>query len=109
MTDSFDAIIERYGSPHLWGPWEWFINFWRLFAEHVEIRVLVDVALRCPDEKLATQARAKFRDEFDLAHLDTTWPGRDAFEYDWEGLSRVREAREKEQRVAELRGEEQAH
>lgn len=98
MTASFDAIIERYGSPHLWTTWEWFINFWRLYAEYVEIRVLVDVALRCPDEKLAQQARDKFGKEFDLGHLDTTWPGRGDFEYDWEGLTRVRKAREEREK-----------
>ena len=94
MTDSFDEIIERYGSPHLWTPWMWLVSFWRLFGEHVAIRVFIDVALRCTDEKLAKMARDKSRAEFDIARLDTTWPGKGDFTYDWEGLTKKRLERE---------------
>jgi hypothetical protein len=94
-VDSFEAVIERYGSPHLWGGWEWFLNFWRLLGEYVEIRAFIDVALRCPDAKVAKLARDKFSAEFDLEHLDTTWPGRGCFTYDWEGLTRVNDMKEK--------------
>jgi hypothetical protein len=94
MTESLDALVARYGSPHLWTPWERFINYWRLFAEHVEIRVFIDVALRSPDKKLAQLSREKFGSMISIEHLDATWPGRGDFDYDWEGLTRVREAKE---------------
>lgn len=96
MRDGFDQVIERYGSPHLWTKWQWFLNFWRLFGEHVEIRCFIDVALRCPDAELAKMARDKFGEHVNLELLDTTWPGRGHFTYDWAGLTRVREAKEKD-------------
>ena len=96
MTNGFDEVIERYGPPHLWTTWEWFCNLWRLFGEHVEIRVFIDVALRCPDPELAKMARDKFGAEFDIEHLDTDWPGKGHFTYDWEGLTKLREAKEKD-------------
>lgn len=94
MTATFEAFVAQYGPPHQWTPWHWWINVWRYIAQNVEIRVIIDVALHCPDEKLTQMARAKFGPEFDLAHLDVSWPGRGCFKYDWEGLIALRAARE---------------
>lgn len=98
MKDSFDDMIDRFGSPHLWGPFEWWINLWRLIGQYIEIRVIIDVATRCPDEVLRKQAIAKLRDELEVKRLDDMMPGKGCFEYDWAGLTRIRLAREAAQK-----------
>lgn len=86
VNDPLDDLIARFGEPHEWDAYHWFINKWRLIAGAVEIRAIIDVALHCPNKKLAALARRKFGVDFDVAQLDATWPGRAAFTYDWKGL-----------------------
>ena len=92
-VDTLEDMIERYGSPHLWDEYLVFVNRWRLVAETVQIRAMIDVALRCPVEALAKMARDKFGENFDVEGLDAMWPGRGDFEYDWEGVKRAHEAK----------------
>lgn len=99
MKDGFQAVIDHYGSPHLWGKWEWWINTWRLICELIDIRVIIDVATRCPDEVLRTLALGKLRDEFEAARLDDVLPGKHCFEYDWESLTKQRLAADAGTRV----------
>lgn len=89
VVDSVDTMIERYGYPHTWDKYVWFVNAWRLIADYIEVRVLLDIALRCPDAVLAQMAKAKFRPE-SIETMNGEWPGRAAFEYDWEGLTNMR-------------------
>lgn len=89
MRDGFDEIIARYGLPHTWGPWHWWVNCWRLVVESIQIRILLDIALRCPDDALSRSAIDKLGapeglgtpDE--LSRLDGEWPGRGCFQYAW--------------------------
>jgi hypothetical protein len=81
--NTLEDLIARFGPPHMWGPWERLVNFWRLLAEHVQIRVLIDVAIHCPDEALRQRALAQFRGIDNVARLDSEWPGIGAFTYDW--------------------------
>lgn len=92
--ERLEDFLERYGPLCQWTPWHWWINLWRLIGEYIEIRVIIDVATRCPDEVLRAHALSKLRDELEAARLDDMMPGKGCFTYDWEGLTRARLGRE---------------
>lgn len=87
--DSFHEVIARYGLPHTWEPWHWWINCWRLVVEEIQVRILLDIAIRCPDEGLRRRAVDKLGAPDDpatsdkLSRLDDEWPGKGCFTYDW--------------------------
>ena len=100
FPDGFQDMIDRYGSPHLWGLFERWINMWRLITEWMEIRIIIDMAVRCPDEALRTMALGKLRSEFEAARLDDTVPGKGCFVYDWDALTKARLAQLDQQETA---------
>ena len=86
--NDFDTMIARYGMPHLWGPFERWINMWRLITEWINIRIVADVATCCPDEGLRAFAQAKLGAPSDSTRIDEVVPGKGAFVYDWDVLCR---------------------
>lgn len=93
MAESLEDLIDRYGPIHEWDQWIRFVNKWRLVSETIEVRVLIDLALRCPNAKVREKAAEKFGKDFAIARLDHEWPGQWCFEYDWEGLTRLVETK----------------
>jgi hypothetical protein len=95
-TESLEDMIKRYGFPHEWNFLARCANGWRLVSEAIEIRCFIDVVLHSPDPHLVKMARDKFGPHVDITLLDTEWPGKGCFEYDWDGLTRMRLKRQGE-------------
>lgn len=86
MPETLDDLIARYGSPYTWDTYVRFINLWRLVAETISARVLLDFALRCPHATFKQKAAAKLGEDTPLGTLDHELPGQWCFEYDWASL-----------------------
>lgn len=97
-VEALEDLMQRYGFPHTWDQYVCFINKWRLVCKTIEVRLIIDVALRCPIEELAKQARNKLKD-VDLERVDREWPGYGDFTYDWDGLTKAYEAKKERESV----------
>ena len=75
------TLIAEYGEPGEWGWFPTFLNHWRLIVGAIQIRLVVDMAMRGGDQQIRAMALRRLGGGFDVDVLDRAWPGVDAFDY----------------------------